>query len=228
VTRIVLLDGELRVRQSFQECLNREGFAVEVLADASEARERFKQAMPALVMLDAELGGNRETGFQFCQELRPRAPALPIVFLTNRYRQADHITSLRLGADDYLAKNVSRDFLAVRLRALLRRVEALRGSLAPLPSSNRDSLMLNRTLMLGSWKEAELKLNITQYWLLDALTAEPGRLKTYTELLQASQQTVEPNTISAQIMRIREAFRKVDPDFDLIRTERGHGYRWVG
>lgn len=88
--------------------------------------------------------------------------------------------------------------------------------------------MLNRTLMLGSWKEAELKLNITQYWLLDALTAEPGRLKTYTELLQASQQTVEPNTISAQIMRIREAFRKVDPDFDLIRTERGHGYRWVG
>lgn len=227
MSAILLVEGESRVRQSLLGCLNREGFVVEALADPHEARIRFQQHIPALAILDAGLGGDRETGLQFCQELRLRAPGLPIILLSNRYRQADHITSLRLGADDYLAKTVSREFLVVRLRALLRRVEVFRSFQEETPPTPPDNLVLNRNLMVAFWKVGQLKLNVTQYCLLDALAAEPGRLKTYTDLMQLSGQTVEPNTISSQIKRIREAFREVDPNFNLIRTERSLGYRWI-
>jgi two-component system, OmpR family, response regulator len=63
--------------------------------------------------------------------------------------------------------------------------------------------------------------------MIEDLCRNPSHAKSHAELMRAAKIVVEPNTITAHIKAIRDAFRRIDPDFDHLRTERGRGYRWV-
>jgi len=143
----------------------------------------------------------------------------------------------RLGADDYLTKDISIDYIVVRLEALFRRLESLglqseeivdtKTSLQP--ESDLGDIVLDRSRSQVSWKGLDVDLPLTHYWIVECPASEPGQVKRHRELMHAANILVEPNTIVAHAKSIRAEFIKLDPEFDHIRTERGRGYqRWSG
>ncbi len=95
------------------------------MARDPDASRAFALRLPELVIIDVGLGDEPEGGFDLCRELRAKSPTLPIIFLTARDSDFDIISGLRLGADDYLTKDVSLHHLAARISALFRRMDAL-------------------------------------------------------------------------------------------------------
>ena len=78
-----------------------------------------------------------------------------------------------------------------------------------------------------TWENKPIRLTLTEFWILHALIIRPGNLKSHTQLMQAANTNVTDNSIAANVRRIRDKFKEIDPDFDCIHTEYGMGYRWV-
>ena len=87
--------------------------------------QEFEARLPDLVVIDINLKDDVEGGFELCRELRARAAELPIIFLTARDSEFDAVSGLRLGADDYLTKDISLPHLMARVAALFRRLDAM-------------------------------------------------------------------------------------------------------
>jgi len=229
--RLALVEDDDVLRANYADLLSRAGFSVAAYSDKEAALTAFAEALPDIVLLDIALGSERDAGFEICGELRRRSMTLPIVFLTSHDGDVDKISGLRLGADDYLTKDVSIDYLTVRIETLLRRLETLASApssanaLRPVPS--RSSLDIDDSVSRAWWQGTEVDLPLTQFWMLRELCRHPGQVISHAALMRAARIVVEPNTITAHVKAIRDAFRRIDPGFDCIRTERGRGYRWV-
>ena len=88
--------------------------------------QAFSTRLPDLAIIDISLEDEAEGGFDLCRDLRALSAELPIIFLTARDSELDAVSGLRLGADDFLTKDVSLPHLAARVAALFRRIDALR------------------------------------------------------------------------------------------------------
>lgn len=230
--KIALVEDDEIIRNNYSEILTDEGFEVVVFSNRQEAMYAFKTALPDIAILDVGLQEERDGGFKLCSDLRRLAPKLPIIFLTSRDEEIDRISGLRLGADDYITKDASINFLMVRIEALFHRIEVLTQSDAPKQKVEQHhvdfgSLKLDKTLLKASWKHKPLDLSLTQFWILCELVTNPGEVKTSEKLMRAAHICVEPNTITAHIKTIRARFRDIDDEFDCIKTERSAGYRWL-
>ncbi len=137
---------------------------------------------------------------------------------------------LRLCGDDYLSKDSSFEFLAVRIESLLERRQAL---LEGDPNGDRNTQILVGPLAIDlqraemTWKGEPVDMSLTHYWMVLALASTPSHPQTVERLMDAAKINVAPSTVAAHMRSIRSHFRAVDAEFDAIRTERGHGYRWV-
>ncbi len=230
--KIALVEDDEIIRNNYSEILTDEGFEVVVFSNRQEAMNAFKSVLPDIAILDVGLQEERDGGFKLCSDLRRLAPKLPIIFLTSRDEETDRISGLRLGADDYITKDASINFLMVRIEALFHRIEVLTQSDAPKQKVEQHhvdfgSLKLDKTLLKASWKHKPLDLSLTQFWILCELVTNPGEVKTSENLMRAAHICVEPNTITAHIKTIRARFRDIDDEFDCIKTERSAGYRWL-
>ena len=116
---IAIVEDEPSIAANYRDALQRQGFAVSVHADRASAWQAFQQKLPDLAIIDVGLQEEIEGGFDLCRDLRARAPELPIVFLTARDSELDVISGLRLGADDYLTKDISQAQMLARIIALL-------------------------------------------------------------------------------------------------------------
>jgi len=88
-------------------------------------------------------------------------------------------------------------------------------------------LVVNEKSMLVHWKENPVNLTLTEFWIIESLSRNPGHVKTYDALSDVTRQgLVERNTINGYIRRIRNKFRELDPAFDRIQTVHGTGYKW--
>ena len=229
-THIGFVEDDDVIRENYAEILRDEGFNVIAFSDQHEALKCFEKTLPDIVILDVGLNGERDGGFKLCADLRRLSPKLPIIFLTSRYEEFDRISGFRLGADDYLTKDISINCLMVRIEALFYRIETLtKNETAKVAEDNfaYGSLKIDKSRLLASWKDNPLELGLTQFWILSELVNNPGEIKYYEKLMRAANIHVEPNTITAHIKNIRDRFRIIDNEFDCIKTERGIGYRWV-
>lgn len=226
--RIGFVEDDEVIRENYTDFLEGLGYRVRAYPDRKSAIEAFRNELPDLAILDVGLGSERDGGFQLCMALRAISQTVPIIFLTSFDGETDTISGLRLGADEYLSKENSLDLLAVRIEALLRRYEHLRGAA---DGGSRDlvvgDLRIDRETSTVHWKDQPVELTLTQFWMVEVLARTPATACSHSELMRAAQIVVEPNTIAAHMKTIRQRFRTVDPDFDAIRTERSLGYRWV-
>jgi two-component system, OmpR family, response regulator len=229
--KIALVEDDEIIRDNYSEILADEGFEVVVFSNRQEAMSYFQTSLPDIAILDVGLQEERDGGFRLCSDLRRVAPKLPIIFLTSRDEEVDRISGLRLGADDYITKDASINFLMVRIEALFHRIEVITQSQpSELKIEQNHSefglLRLDKKLLKATWKNTPLDLSLTQFWILCELVTNPGEVKTCDKLMHAAHICVEPNTITAHIKMIRSRFRDIDSDFDCIKTERSAGYRW--
>ena len=235
--RVLFVEDDDVIRENYTELLTDEGFDIDACGDRQTALARAQSQQPDLALLDISLKQERDAGFQLCADLRRLLPRLPIIFLTSHDSEMDKISGIRLGADDYLTKDVSLDYLIVRMEALLRRFQTLTGE--PLPPAAAEpagrpesklvlgSLTIDRERLTARWRGQPVELTLTQLWITQALAELPGQVKTYGQLMRAANIVVEPNTITAHVNMIRNRFKAVDADFDCIKTERSVGYRWA-
>lgn len=231
VKQLALVEDDDVIRESYSEILQEAGFSVAAFDTYDAAITRFREILPDLAILDISLHGENDAGFELCKQLRLLSPTLPIIFLTSHDSDIDRISGLRLGADDYLVKSVSLEYLIVRIETLLRRAEqwqrSVQEDVTPAPRLLRGPLELDTERLKTYWVKQVVELNLTQYWTVQALVENSGQLKTFKELMKAANIVVEPNTIVAQIKHIRDRFRLIDDTFDCIKNERGRGYRWL-
>lgn len=225
---IVIVEDEEALAQNYRDALQREGFAVTHYRDRRSASAGFDAQLPDLAIIDVGLGEEAEGGFDLCRDLRGRCPELPIVFLTARDSELDAISGLRLGADEYLTKDISQPLMLARIHALLRRVAALRAPERDEDVFERGPLLLNTERMTVSWQGAPLTLTVTEFWIVHALARRPGQIKKRQQLMDAAGVVQDDTTMTSHIKRIRRKFQAVDAGFDAIETAYGVGYRWSG
>ena len=223
---IAIVEDEAAIAANYRDALQRQGFTVSLHADRASAWEAFEQRLPDLAIIDIGLDDEIEGGFELCRDLRARAPELPIVFLTARDTELDVISGLRLGADDYLTKDISQAQMLARIHALLRRVDALRQPVQEEHLVERGALVLNLERMTVNWSEELVDLTVTEFWIVHALALHPGHVKNRQQLMDAANVVLDDNTITSHIKRIRKKFQLTDREFAAIETAYGMGYRW--
>ena len=224
--RIAIVEDEIAIRRNFEDALRRQGYQVSGYGDRQGALDAFRSRLPDLVIIDVGLGDDVEGGFELCRELRSMSRSLPIIFLTARDTDLDVISGLRLGADDYLTKDISLQHLVARVVALFRRVEALSGSPGEEQLLERGPLKFSVERMEVSWNSQPVPLTVTEFWIIHSLIRHPGHVRSRQQLMDDANVLVDDQTITSHIKRIRRKFVRVDPDFDRLDTVYGAGYRW--
>jgi len=226
-TVIAIVEDDTDQRENYRDVLTAHGYEVRAFPDRPSAEAAFDRELPDLALLDIMLGEDMDGGFDLCMQLRNLSPTLPIIFLTARDSDADRISSQRMTAWDYITKPVSLEFLVARVHALLRISEQLQTAPTSENSVAVGSLEVNEKSMLIHWKGEAVNLTLTEFWIIESLTRNPGHVRTYDALSDVTRQgLVERNTINGYIRRVRNKFRALDPNFDRIQTVHGTGYKW--
>jgi two-component system OmpR family response regulator len=225
---IAIVEDDADQRENYADALTANGFDVRTYGNRVDAFAGMKLNLPDLAILDIMLEDEMDGGFDLCRDLRAIAPKLPIIFLTARDTDIDRVSGLRLDAWDYLTKPINLQFLSVRVTSLFRIVDTLHTQTVELEAITRlGPLTLDPNSMSVRWNNKEVNLTLTEFWLVQALAKRPGHVKTYENLMQITRQSyVERNTINGYVRRIRKKFKEVDPDFSMIQTVFGVGYRW--
>jgi len=224
---IAIVEDERAIRDNYAAAFSREGYAVRGYPNRREAMTAFAARLPDLAVIDISLEDEPEGGFELCRELRGLSAELPIIFLTARDSELDAVSGLRLGADDFLTKDLSLAHLIARVNALFRRVDALRRPTEEKQVIHRGALSLDSERMSVTWNGQVVLLSLTEFWIVYALTKHPGHVKNRQQLMDAANVVLDDNTITSHIKRIRRKFQVIDASFDAVHTVYGMGYRWV-
>jgi len=219
---ILVVDDEERLISLVQAYLQQEGFRVLTAGNGLEALEVVRRDPPDLIVLDLMMP--EMDGVEFLRVLRT-GHSTPVILLTARVGDEDKIVGLELGADDYLTKPFRPRELLARVRAVLRRA----GRAGPEPAVlHSGDLALDRARHEILRDRQAIDLTPTEFEILAALMAAPGKVFTRMELLERSQGVGYEGyerTIDAHIKNLRA---KIDPGArgpQRIQTVYGVGYR---
>src|SRR5258707_4673642 len=225
--RIAVVEDDATIRQNYVDALTRAGYEVAAFGDRASASKTLAARLPELAIRDIGRGADSDGGFALCRGRRGASARLPIIFLSARDSDFDIVSGLRLGADDYLTKDVSLPHLLARIAALFRRVDATSQPAVAEDVLNRGSLALDAQRMTATWKGRAVGLNVTEFWMVHSLARHPGHVKDRDQLMRDAEMVVDNGTITSHVKRIRKKFLAVDEKFDAIETVYGMGYRWT-
>ncbi|MEO1562676.1 MAG: response regulator transcription factor [Pseudomonadota bacterium] len=233
MAKIALVDDDRNILTSVSMALEAEGYEVAQYSDGLQAWTAFSTDMPDLAVLDIKMP--RMDGMDLLEKVR-NVSKIPIIFLTSKDDELDQVLGLRMGADDYVTKPFSQRLLTERIKALLRRQDALTNDAAGESSEGDLGPMVRGELTMDPlrhsvvWKGAPVSLTVTEFLLLQALATRPGFVKSRDQLMDVAyddQVYVDDRTIDSHIKRLRKKMRDTDPDFASIETLYGVGYRFV-
>ncbi|MBK6788938.1 MAG: phosphate regulon transcriptional regulator PhoB [Betaproteobacteria bacterium] len=227
MSSVLVVEDESAIAELIAINLRHAGFEVTVAADADQAQTAVDRVLPDLVLLDWMLPG--QSGIVLAKRWRSdaRTREMPVIMLTARAEEADKITGLDAGADDYLTKPFSTRELMARIRAVLRRKapEAL-DTAVEVAGLKLDPATRRVTRRVGN-EGREIKLGPTEFRLLHFLMTHPERVHSRAQLLDrvwGDHVFIEERTVDVHIKRLREALAPVQCSA-LIETVRGAGYR---
>jgi DNA-binding response OmpR family regulator len=221
---ILVVDDETKITQLTRDYLESAGFRVLTAHDGLSALTTAKAEKPDLLVLD--LGLPKKDGLDVTREIRKESH-LPIIMLTARGEESDKLVGLELGADDYIVKPFSPKELVARVRAVLRRAET-EPTAAEIIRVGTVTLDVPR--LRASRAEQTIDLTPTEFQLLAALAAQPGRVFTRAQLLDAVRGVAVESYERAIDAHIKNIRRKLEPDPrqpQYILTVYGIGYKFA-
>jgi two-component system catabolic regulation response regulator CreB len=219
---ILLVEDEPPIAETIIYALQTEGLVPLWKTTGRDALAALAEQEVALVVLDVGLPD--VNGFDLCREIR-RQHKVPVIFLTARSGEVDRVVGLELGGDDYVTKPFSPRELTARVRAVLRRSRGEGGAAAAPPSSGVWRHDEARCRI--SYRARPLDLTRNEYRLLRTLLAQPGRVFSRDQLMEAAWEdpgAALDRTVDAHIKLLRAKLRAVAPDADPLVTHRGLGY----
>jgi DNA-binding response OmpR family regulator len=222
---ILVVEDEMKIARLVRDYLEVAGFEVIVAGEGEAALASARGSKPDLVVLDLGLPGR--DGLDVARELR-RSSNVPIIILTARGEESDRIVGLELGADDYVVKPFSPKELVARVRAVLRRTEAVRdGGPEVLRVLDVEIDVRRMRVKVGG---RPVDLTPTEFQLLETVTREPGRVFTRGQLLDAVHGVAFESYERAIDAHVKNIRRKIEPTPGRPRyllTVHGVGYRFA-
>ena len=222
--KILVVDDKKELRALLKEYLSAEGFEVALAGDGQEALFIARQEKPDLILLDLmmpEMGG-----YEFLRHYQ-REASTPVIILTAKLDENDKVLGLELGADDYVTKPFSMRELTARVRAVLRRNESKPAAEDILRAADISLDRRGRNVLVA---QQPVDLTPSEFDLLAALMAAPGRAYTRLELLERLQGTAFEGYERTIDVHIRNLRTKIEPDPAeprYIETVYGIGYRFA-
>jgi DNA-binding response OmpR family regulator len=223
--KILIVEDEKDMVTGLKFNLEARDYAVIVAYDGETGYQKALIEKPDLVILDIMLP--KLNGYEVCKRLKKEIPDLPIIMLTAKSQEAEIVTGLELGADDYITKPFSVLELLARIKALFRRIKS--GS--EIPEVHRfGDLEINFKKYEARKKGKPLKLSPREYELLKCFIESEGEIVSRDELLnQVWGYDSFPNTrtIDAHIAKLRHKIEDNPEEPKLIVTIHGIGYKFL-
>ncbi len=217
--RVLVIDDERNIVDLVRLYLDKEGFAVLAAHDGPSGLEMYARHAPDLVILDLMLPGL--DGFEVCRAIR-RKGTTPILMLTARTDDVDAVVGLELGADDYVTKPFNPRILVARVKAILRRADAVDAGDAPIVVGALRIDPRRRWAVVG---QRDLGLRPREFDLLLALARDPGVVHSRDALLENVWGTDFPGETRTVDVHVAEVRKKLGDDGPHLETVRGVGYR---
>ena len=232
MSSILVVEDEPAIAELIAINLRHAGFEVTIAGDGESAQAVIDGALPSLVILDWMLPGQSGHSLARAWRAQPRTRGLPIIMLTARAEEADKVSGLEAGADDYLTKPFSLAELLARVKALLRRADLLRaaqsaGNAEPRVVRNGELEILpaKRQVRFGG---APLDFTALEFDLLLHFASHPGNVFSRGQLLNAVWGYTHDgyeHTVTTHINRLRAKLEADPMRPELILTVRGAGYK---
>jgi two-component system, OmpR family, alkaline phosphatase synthesis response regulator PhoP len=226
---VLVVEDEEDIRELVSYTLLKEGYQVTSVASGEEALAIAASQPPDLLVLDLMLPG--VDGLTVCQRLRsnPMMSGVAIVMLTAKGEEADIVTGLNVGANDYITKPFSRNVLIARVRAVLRNMTP-RADAGASPSDSEAMIKIHnmvihpgRHVVLVEGRPVDL--SATEFRVLMVLARKPGWVYTREQILDAvhgDSYAITNRAVDVQILGLR---RRLGTAGEYIETVRGVGYR---
>lgn len=218
---IAIVEDERDLADLLRHHLSKEGYRPRVFGDGRAALASLERHPPDAVVLDVMLPGL--DGLEVCRQLRrnPATTRLPILILTARGDDADHVAGLEVGADDFVTKPVAPRVLVARLRALLRRAEA---EAEPREVLEIGSIRIDSGRHEVTVRGERVDLTHKEFVILRYLASRPGRVRTRDEIVEhmSGGPNVLERTVDVHVAAIR---RKLGAEGPRLETVIGVGYR---
>ena len=225
MTRVLVVDDEPQIRRALRTSLEAHGYEAESVGTGGEAVVGVADRPPDLVLLD--LGLPDLDGTEVIARIRAFSQ-VPIIVLSVRESQRDKVAALDAGADDYVTKPFGMEELLARARVVLRR----KASEEPTPPILRSGdLEVDLAKQLVTRGGRPIHLTPTEYGLLEAMATNPGKLLTHQWLLRrvwGQGYGTETTYLRTYVRALRKKLGDDAAEPELIATEPGVGYRWVG
>jgi two-component system, OmpR family, alkaline phosphatase synthesis response regulator PhoP len=221
---ILVVDDEEDILELVRYNLSKEGYQVQTVATGEAALVAARRELPDLVLLDLMLPG--VDGLEVCRKLKadPKTAPAPIIMLTAKGEDADIVTGLELGADDYVTKPFSPRVLIARIRTVLRRGEAEVVDQEPIVKAH--DIVIDSSRHEVSINGETLEMTPTEFNILRFLASRPGLVFTRGQIIDSvkgSDYPVTERSVDVQIVSLR---RKLGAEGKFIETVRGVGYRF--
>jgi two-component system alkaline phosphatase synthesis response regulator PhoP len=220
--KILVVDDEQDILELIRHALNKEGFEVHIAANGLQAIEQAKKIKPELILMDVMMPVM--DGMEACRQLKENeeTSGIAIVFLTARSEEFAELAGFEAGADDYIAKPIRPRVLLSRLKAILRRRNAIQS--ASHETMDFENLKIDRERFVVEFNGKTLQFPRKEFELLSFLASRPGRVFSRDEILEnvwGNEVLVVDRTIDVHVRKIRE---KLDEKF--IYTVKGVGYKF--
>ncbi len=215
---ILIVEDETALASILSDYLQQSGFETHRLTNGNEVIDAVKQHMPSLLLLDLMLPG--KDGLTICRELRTFSD-IPIIIVTARVEEIDRLLGLELGADDYVCKPYSPREVVARIKAILRRIDR--------PAASRHIIELDSARYRVRVRGEDVDLTAVEFQLLQTLAAEPGRIFSRTQLMDAiyhDHRIVSDRTIDSHVKKLRRKIADVRPELEIIHSVYGVGYKF--
>jgi two-component system, OmpR family, alkaline phosphatase synthesis response regulator PhoP len=223
---ILVIEDDPDIRELLSVSLAKEGWTV-VMAESGEAGiARLPAANPDCVVLDIMLPGMDGLDVLKALKADPGRKRLPVIMTTAKGEEADVVTGLELGAEDYVVKPYSPKVLTARIRAALRRTVDL-----PNHPFGAETFLAKGDIRLDSGKhevrvkDRRIDLSATEFAILEFLLRSPGWVFSRSQIIDAVKGRDYPVTDRAVDVQILSLRRKLGESGDDIETVRGVGYR---
>ncbi len=222
---ILLVEDERDIQELLKFSLEREDFEVEAVGTGEDALRHLKNNTPSLLLLDLMLPGI--DGLEVCRRVKaqPETREIPIIMLTAKDSEADIVTGLEMGADDYMTKPFSPRVLVARIHSVLRRpvtpVEEEKG-----PVIRIGPLTVDPERHKVEIKGKEIHLTYTEFRILHLLAENAGRAFTRQQIVdqvRGESYAVTERIVDVQMVSLRKKLGNLG---DWIETVRGVGYRF--
>ncbi|MCE8012050.1 response regulator [Halomonas desiderata] len=225
---LLIVEDEPKIARLVADYLEGSGFATRHIDHGDQVlpwlnEQAGEERLPALVLLDLMLPGT--DGLTLCREIRQRWPGIAIIMLTARVEEVDRLLGLELGADDYICKPFSPREVVARVKAVLRRSQALRD-----PAAAGGSQL---TLDDEGWRALadgqDLGLTAVEYQLLKVMMQAPGRIFTRDQLMDRmyrDHRIVSERTVDSHVKKLRRKIADIWPEREIIRSVYGVGYKY--